>query len=59
VSTIRYEVRVDSLEEAAFDDRDAAEAYFADADGERELVKVTETILRTRKKSRGRSSCNR
>ena len=51
MATIRYEVRVEGFEEGAFDDRDAAEEFFNGIDdGCRaiELVKITETVLRSR-----------
>jgi hypothetical protein len=49
---IRYEVRVEGIEEGAFDDRDAAEDFFKGLDdgcAPIELVKITETVLRSRR----------
>ena len=50
-SVIRYEVRVDGVEEGAFDDLEAAEDFFSGLDDgclPIELVKITETVLKSR-----------
>ena len=52
MALVRYEVRLEAIEEGALVERDAAEDFFKGLDdgcAPIELVKITETVLRSRR----------